>query len=92
MLAGRYQATSVAALVARVERYVDADQTIVATGTVDGLRASGTAIGVDIAPQPRVLWRTEFRGLRDQHAVCARRGNGRSATDAVIVSSLALTL
>lgn len=91
MLAGRYQATSVAVLVARVERYVDADQTIVATGTPDGLRASGASVGVDVAPQPRVQWRTEFRGLRDRHAVFMRRGNVPSAADAVIVSSLALT-
>lgn len=91
MLTGRYQTTPMAAIVGRVERYVDTDQTIVITGQQDGLRANGLSLGVDVAPQARMLWRTEIRGLQGARAVFPTR-DGRSAkSDAFVVSSLALT-
>ena len=91
MLTGRYQAAPRAALIARVERYDDRDQAIIATGTAFGLRANGLSLGVDVAPQPHVTWRTELRGLRGDHAVFPKRADSASTSDAFVVSSLALT-
>ena len=48
----------------RAERYHDRDQTIVLTGLPgSSLEASGGSVGVDVTPQPRVMWRNEVRGL-----------------------------
>jgi hypothetical protein len=91
MLTGRYQATPLAAIVARVERYDDRDQVIIATGTPSGLRANGLSLGVDVAPQPRVTWRTELRGLRGDNAVFPKRSGSVSTSDAFVVTSLGLT-
>ena len=90
MLTGRYDATSTATLVGRVERYVDRDQVIVSTGRPDGLRTNGASLGMDVTMQSGVLWRTELRGYRAQRAVFPMR-TGVSPTDAFIVTSLALT-
>jgi hypothetical protein len=91
MLIGRYQATPTAALVGRVERYADKDQVILVTGTSDGLRANGASLGLDVTPQPRVLWRTEVRGYQGEQAVFPKRGSGASKNDAFVVTSLGLT-
>ena len=91
MLTGRYQAAPLAALIARVERYDDRDQAIVATGTAFGLRANGLSLGVDVAPQPHVTWRTELRGLRGANAVFPKRAGSTSTSDAFVVTSLGLS-
>jgi hypothetical protein len=91
MLTGRYQATPLAALIARAERYDDRDQAIVSTGTPYGLRANGLSLGVDVAPQPHVIWRTELRGLRGDHAVFPKGSGTASASDTFVVTSLGLT-
>ncbi len=90
MLTARYQATSKAAVVGRVERYQDKDQVIIVTGVPEGFRADGASIGIDVAPQSRVLWRTELRGFRGNR-VFPERSAGRSRSDAFVVTSLALT-
>ena len=94
----RVQMTSAVAMSGRVERYDDKDQVIVATGNASpgvpngALRANGASVGLDVVPQPRVLWRTELRGFNNKTAVfpdgdrAPRRGGG------VVVTSLALTL
>ena len=89
----RWSVTSSAALVARVERYDDESQVIIATGVSNGaFRADGGSLGIEIVPQPRFLWRTELRGFQNGSAVFP---NGSSAaprkSDAFVVSSLSLT-
>lgn len=91
MLTARYVVAPTAAIVGRAERYADRDQVIVATGVADGLRANGASIGLDIAPQPRVLWRSELRGFEGEMAVFPRRSGGPSKRDAFVVTSIALT-
>ena len=91
MFTGRYQAKPTIAIVSRVERFTDRDQAIVATGVVEGLRASGVSIGADVTPQPRVLWRTELRGFQGESAVFPKRTGGPSKSDAFVVTSLGLT-
>lgn len=89
-LIGRLQLTRPVALAARVERYSDPDQAIVATGAPYGLQANGASIGVDVVPAPRTLWRTELRLLVAGHPLFpARRALARD--DGVAVTSLALT-
>ncbi len=89
-LVGRLQATTRTALVARIERYADPRQVIIATESANAFDASGGSIGVDVAPAPALLWRTEFRALAGRSAVFASR-DGTSKGDALLVSSLALT-
>ncbi len=91
MLTGRFQATPIAAIVGRVERYADKDQVIIVTGVADGFRVNGGSIGLDVAPQSRVLWRTEFRGFQGEKAVFPRHTGGPSKTGAFVVTSLGLT-
>ena len=91
MLTGRYQATPTTAIVGRVERYADRDQVVLVTGVAEGMRANGASIGVDVTPQPRVLWRSELRGFRGESAVFPTRNDGRSKGDAFVVTSLGLT-
>jgi hypothetical protein len=91
MLIGRYQMTTSAAIVARLERYTDPDQVIVPTSTPNGLNTNGVSIGVDVVPQSRVLWRTELRGYQNQTAVFPKRDSGPSKDDLFIVTSMALT-
>lgn len=91
MVTGRYQATPLAALIGRVERYDDRDQTIIVTGTANGLRANGLSLGIDVAPQPHVAWRSELRELHGDNAVFPTRVSGWSRRDVFIVTSLGLT-
>ena len=90
-LTARDQVTPIAAVVGRVERYQDGDQVIIVTRLADGFRANSASIGVDITPQPRVLWRTELRGYQGDNAVFPKRSGGLSRSDALIVTSLGLT-
>ena len=91
MFTGRFQATPTTALVGRVERFADRDQAVLVTGVADGLRANGVSFGVDVTPQPRVLWRTELRGFQGEKAVFPKRDSGPSKSDAFVVTSLGLT-
>jgi hypothetical protein len=93
----RVQVAPIVGISARVERYADADQVIVVTGSVDGLpnpafSAPGASIGVDVSPQSRALWRTELRGFRNESAVFPDGTEPvRRKQDVFIVSSLAVT-
>ena len=91
MLTGHYQVTPTTAVVGRVERYADRDQVVLVTGIAEGMRTNGVSIGVDVTPQPRVLWRSEFRGFQGESAVFPKYNDGRSKGDAFVVTSLGLT-
>ena len=94
-LVGRVQVTPVVGLSGRLERFDDGDQVLIVTGPRSpAFRANGASVGLDVAPQPRVLWRTELRGFRGNDRVFpARDATGaRSRRDAFAVTSLALTL
>lgn len=92
---GRYQLTQSVALGARAERYSDPEQIIVITGQPFGLRVSGESVNIDIAPAPRLLWRTELRVLQAPDPIFTHGGGLVSAAsrhDTFIVTSVALTL
>lgn len=91
--------TPTVGLSGRVERYNDEDQVIIGTGrrgdgTPNGaFRANGGSIGLDVVPQPRLLWRTELRGFSNRTEVFPDGQSGTPRkTNAFVVSSLALTL
>lgn len=93
-LLGRYQLSAMAALGGRVERYSDPEQIIVTTGLPYGLRVSGQSVNIDIAPAPRLLWRTELRALRAPDPIFTHGGGtvtSDSRRDTFIVTSVALT-
>ena len=93
----RVQAAPTVAFVARVEGYNDRDQVIVTTGAVGAVRnpafrAVGGSIGVDVAPVPRVAFRTELRGWRNHEPIFPNGGVGAPRREsAFVVTSLALS-
>jgi hypothetical protein len=92
-LIGRYQLAPAVAVAARIERFDDRDEVVIATDPgVPGFRANGASLGVDVAPAPRLLWRTELRGQRATNAIFIDREgvDGRGTRNAVVVTSLGL--
>ncbi len=92
-LFGRVQLSEQVAVTARLERYNDPDQVIIATSTTHGFRVNGGSFGVDVAPYRGVVWRNEIRGLHGNSPLFPDRNSatGRSNTNAFIVTSLGLS-
>jgi len=93
----RFQVTPTVAFSGRVEHYDDEDQVIIATGTQgDGtpngaFRANGGSVGLDVAPQSRLLWRTELRAFSNKSAIFPDGKTGAAQKgSALVVSSLAV--
>jgi hypothetical protein len=93
-LVGHHRLSPRLALAARIERYEDADQVIVVTGTPKGFQVNGASVGIDVAPSGILLWRTELRGFRSDDAIYPNDDEpGRlSQDDVVVATSLALSL
>lgn len=90
---GKYHFTPKVAIVGRVERYADPGQAIVITGLSAPFKTNGASLGVDVAPVPALLWRTEIRGFFSSSRVWPTHDVGRfDRNDAVMVTSLALTI
>lgn len=95
----RHRPTSRVAVSGRGEYTSDPDQVVISTGTArDGVtrnpafHAVGASIGLDVAPEPRLLWRTEARAWRNRDPVFANGQTGPPRRQSVVmVSSLALT-
>ncbi len=92
-LVGRLWVTPTVALAARVERFADGDGVLATTATGAPFRTNGASVGLDVRPEPKVLWRTELRGLAAADAVfpTTRQLSGFSRRNGVFVTSLALT-
>lgn len=92
-LVGRLWVRPTVALSARVERFADADGVLVATATGVPFRTNGASVGIDIRPEPTVLWRTELRGFAADASVfpSSRDASGYARRNGVFVTSLALT-
>lgn len=90
---GRYRLTARVAVAGRFEGYADPDQVIVVTGEPFGLRATGASLGVDVAPMPKLLWRSELTwiGAHDPLFPNQSANDALSRHDVAMVSSLALT-
>lgn len=94
VLAARFMLTPRFALVARGERYEDADQVIIVTGGPDGFKATGGSLGLDFAPGDGFMWRTELRTLSADSPLFDDRDafTGRSKTNLVLVTAFTLRL
>ncbi|WP_310568808.1 outer membrane beta-barrel protein [Gemmatimonas sp.] len=92
-LVGRLWVSPVVALSARVERFADAEGVLATTATGVPFRTNGASVGLDIRPEPTMLWRTELRGLAADGAVfpSSRDASGYARRNGVFVTSLALT-
>jgi hypothetical protein len=92
-LVAHAQTTEHTAFSGRVETFSDPHSVIVQTGTDSPFRAFGGSFGLDFTFAEGVTWRTEFRGLRSQDAIFvdSHAPTGRSKTNAVFISSLAVT-
>jgi hypothetical protein len=79
---------------ARVEAYSDAQQVIVKTARPTGMRTAGASLNLDAQLDPRLMWRTEIRLLRDKEPIFPSRAesSGFSRDNLVAVVSIALTL
>ncbi|MCU0619061.1 MAG: porin [Gemmatimonadaceae bacterium] len=92
-LIARRALTPTVKLVGRAEHLFDRGQVLVTTGAPGGFRTTGASLGLDVAPEARVLWRTEVRGFRSRDAIWPEDGrpSGRR-TGVLVVTSLAMTL
>jgi hypothetical protein len=89
----KYHVTRRVGVVARLERYADPSQVVVVTKLPYPFQTSGASLGLDVAPQPRVLWRTEVRAFRSDAPVWpTHRSGDYSRSDGFVVTSLALTM
>ncbi|HEY2377398.1 MAG TPA: porin [Gemmatimonadaceae bacterium] len=80
-----------AAIVARVERYNDPRQVNIVTGLANPFQGNGASLGVDVSPQPGLMWRSELRGFFAASAVFPdAAGSIPRKTDGFLVSSLSL--
>ncbi len=92
-LVGRLWVRPTVALSARVERFADPEGVLAATSTGVPFRTNGASVGIDIRPEPAVLWRTELRGFAADRAVfpSSRDASGYARRNGLFVTSLALT-
>jgi hypothetical protein len=90
----RYEARRRLHVAGRVEAYSDPRQVIVRTGQGKAFVAKGASVNLDVQVDPRLVWRTEMRLLRNKTAVFPERSGPNALTDknAALVLSLALTL
>jgi len=91
MAIARQQLVSTTAIVGRVERYSDPRQVNIVTGLPNAFLGNGVSLGVDVTPQPKLMWRSEVRGFLADDAIFpdAARAVPRK-TDVFVVSSLSL--
>ena len=89
----RYWVRPSLAVVARAERFTDGNQIVVRTGGPLPFRANSASLGIDVRPEPRVLWRTEARGYAADAPVFPTGGRlpSPSRQSGVVVTSLTLT-
>ena len=91
----RYALNPKVALNGRVEYFSDRNGILTsAPAGADGFRSGGASIGVDVIPQPRLLWRSELRGFTARDRVFPSHSGSDlfSKNDGFVVTSLALTI
>ena len=86
----RQRVSGAVAIAARVERYVDPDQVNIVTGMADSFIGNGASLGIDVVPQPRLMWRTEARGFMTQHGIFPDRDKAPSKNGGFVVTSMSL--
>ncbi len=92
-LVARYQLSQRVAVAGRVEGYSDPEQLIINTGEPYGVQATGVSLGLDVAPMPKLLWRSEVKWLGALDPLFPdHSSDALSKHDVAVVTSLALTL
>ena len=94
-LVARYALNPKVALNGRVEYFSDRNGILTSVPAgASGFRSGGASFGIDVAPQPRLLWRTELRAFNARDRVFPDRSASTpfSRNDGFIVTSLALTI
>ncbi len=96
----RVQLSPAVALAARIERFDDPDQVILATGATSGatghtnpaFRGNGASLGVDVEAAPGALWRTEVRGFANRAALFPNgTADAPRSVGGLVVTSLAVS-
>jgi hypothetical protein len=90
-LIARRQLTPTVGVAGRFEGYDDEDQVNIATGGPDPFRGTGASLGIDVAPAPRLLWRTEARGFFARDEIFPDRAAAPRKRGGLVVTSLAMT-
>jgi hypothetical protein len=80
------------ALNARIERYVDTHQVVVASLGPGGFAATGASLGLDVRTSGDVLWRSEWRVYHGDRALFPEASGGLSRGDELFVTSFAVSL
>jgi Putative beta-barrel porin-2, OmpL-like. bbp2 len=88
---GQLQASSRVALSARVERYSDPDQVIIATGLPYGFATWAGSVGLDVKVAEVALWRVELRGMRGDDPLWPDGGGAPQHNGGFVVTSLGLS-
>ena len=94
-LLGRYQLSPTVALNGRVEYFGDPGQVLIAVPTgATSFRSAGASVGVDVSPQPRLMWRTELRSFAARNPIFPNPNsslNALSKSDGFVVTSVGMT-
>ena len=93
MVIGRLQVAPTVAIAGRVERFDDEDQVNIATGLGSPFRGNGASLGLDVTPYPRIMWRTEARGLFTDDEIFFEGDDPAALSDRsiLLVTSLSVT-
>ena len=80
------------ALIARLERYSDPDQVILATEAPQGFTGTAASLGLDLTVDTGVRWRSELKGIRTTVPLFPDATESRRAPNtAALVTSLSFT-
>lgn len=85
----KFTQTSIAG---RVERFLDSEGAVLASASENHFGAYGLSFNIDYEILPRLVWRNEWRGLRDTKKVFPDGKNGFDQSSTVVVTSLSYTL
>ncbi|MEO8946487.1 MAG: porin [Gemmatimonadaceae bacterium] len=95
VLIGRYQVTPAVAVNGRVEYFGDPGQVLITVpAAAASFRSAGASIGIDVSPQPRLMWRTELRGFSGPGPMFpdpATSLSSLSKRDGFVVTSVGMT-
>lgn len=90
-LVGEVRLSSITAIAARIERYVDRDGVLVHVGAPEGFDVTSGSLGINVRLPEGLQWRSEVRAYRSQGAVWPDHA-GLTRQVAAVVTSLSLSL
>jgi len=87
----RYLISAHFAAAVRLEYFLDADQVMVATGTVHGFRVAGSTLGIDYLPEDAYRLRFEYRNFFSKDSIY-RFSDAVSAQEHIVTLAASLKL